>query len=242
MPADLIIYAIVAVVLVVWLKNTLGTQGESDEPIKTVRSPLPNLDESNIASAALVPEIEETAQSKIEAIIDDKGGIIGIDGQAAENGIVDILDADKSLDLKFFFGAVQDVFVMVVESFADGDRDTLGDVLGDDVYAAFDAAITQRESEGQSASAEVIAISKAEIIDAELSDKRHAKVTVRFLAEQTHCVYDADKNIIEGHAEKPEKIKDIWVFGRDLKSRDPRWLVVETRGDFEGDNDIIPNA
>ncbi len=242
MPADLIIYAVVAVVLVVWLKNTLGTQGEGDEPIKTVRGPLPSIEELSSAELDAAPLVENTPQMQIDAVAEDKSGIIAIDNEAAEQGVVSIIEAASAFDLKFFFGAVQDVFVMVVEAFADGDRDTLEDVLGDDVYTAFDQVIAAREEANQSVKSEVTSIRQAHIIEAMLKGKSEAFITVRFEAEQTHCVYDSEGALIEGHPERADKMTDIWVFSRDLKSRDPRWFVVETRGDFEGDNDIIPNA
>lgn len=242
MPADLVIYIVVAVVLVVWLKNTLGTENEGDEPIASVRQPLPPVEDANQAVSNPFAEPEsETPDDMIAAINDGKNSAYRVDGKAAENGVADILDVDPQFDLSFFFGAAQDVFVMVVEAFADGDRDALGGVLGDDVYAAFDDALAERESLNHRAVSEVIAVKEAHMIDAQLKGKT-AYVTMRFLAEQTHAVYDADDKLVEGHAERAETIKDIWVFSRDLKSKDPRWLVVETRGDFEGDNDILPNA
>ena len=53
---------------------------------------------------------------------------------------------------------------------------------------------------------------------------------------------DSDGEIISGHPDRATDMHDIWTFSRDLKSRDPRWFVTETRGDFEGDNETIPNS
>lgn len=241
MPADLIIYAVIAVALVIWLKNTLGTQSEGDEPIKTVRAPLPDIEEVKASIVASELSVEQKPQDQIDALSDDKTGIIAVDGDAAQKGLVALLEADPTMDLKFFFNAAQDVFVMGVESFADGDTETLDGILGDDVYSAFEAAIHDRTDQRIRHQCEVVAIEQAHIIDSELKGKK-AFVTIRFVAEQTHAVYDGNDQLLEGHPEKTHAMTDIWVFSRDLKSKDPRWLVVETRGDFEGDNDIIPNA
>ena len=152
MPADLIIYAFIAVGLVVWLRNALGTHEESDEPINA-RAPLPALDEDMPSAAkAEVLDMPKTPQEQIADVMKhNKSGIIAIEGAQAEQGMAEIMTADKSFDLKFFFSAVQDVFVMVVEAFADGSRDDLEQMLGDDVYAAFDQAISEREEADQRA-------------------------------------------------------------------------------------------
>lgn len=242
MPADLIIYAFIAIGLVFWLRNTLGTHEEGDEPINA-RPPLPDINEDMTTSpaAATLVEAPKQPQNQIDDIKQDKGGIIGIEGRQAEIGLEAIMNADKSFDLKFFFSAVQDVFVMVVEAFAEGKRDELADMLGDEVFAAFDAAISAREDAGHVMSSEVQSISQAHIIDAALEGKT-AFITLRFIADQITVTKDEDGAVIEGNPTRSSHMKDIWAFSRDIKSRDPRWFVVETRGDFEGDNDIIPNA
>ena len=242
MPADLIIYAFIAVGLVFWLRNTLGTHEEGDEPVN-VRSPLPALDED--LPSALKADVMDAPKTPEEQIADvmknNKSGVIAIESEQAEQGVAAIMGADKSFDLKFFFSAVQDVFVMVVEAFAEGDRDDLEQMLGEDVYAAFDQAISDREDAGLRAKSEVQSIREVHIIEADLQGKQ-AFVTVRFVVDQISVTYDSDDKVVEGHPERAAHMKDIWVFSRNLKSKDPRWLVVETRGDFEGDNDIIPNA
>jgi predicted lipid-binding transport protein (Tim44 family) len=240
-PADLIIYAFIAVGLVFWLKNTLGTHEEGDEPVN-VRPPLPTIEEGQAATLPIAAAQEERSpESQIEEALKNKEGALAIEGAQSRAGLINIIESDSSFDLKFFFGAVQDVFVMVVEAFADGDREALDGVLGDRVYGAFDEAITAREAAGQRAEAEVQSISEVHIIEARVDGKK-AFVTVRFVADQIHAVYDENDNVIEGHPSRMSHMKDIWVFSRDLKSKDPRWFVVETRGDFEGDNDIIPDT
>lgn len=155
--------------------------------------------------------------------------------------MLDIARLDKNFDVKFFLDAAQDAFAIVVESFAEGDRETLKDLLSGKVYAAFEPAVIARESRGETQQAEIHAIRKAQIIEAALQGRK-ALVTVRFTADQTSVTKDKDGKIIAGHPDKMTKMIDIWTFERDVKSSDPRWLVAETRGDFEGDNDLIPDT
>ena len=129
----------------------------------------------------------------------------------------------------------------VVEAFAEGDRETLKDLLSSAVYNAFEHAIADRESRGETQKTEIHAIRKAEVMDARVKDKT-ALVTVRFRADETSVTKDSLGQIISGHPDKITEMRDIWVFARPLRSRDPRWLVQETRSDVEGDNDLIPNS
>ena len=69
-----------------------------------------------------------------------------------------------------------------------------------------------------------------------------AYITVHFSAEETTVTRSEDGEIIAGNPDKVVEMQDIWTFGRDIKSKDPSWLLYETRGDFDEDNDRIPDT
>ena len=117
----------------------------------------------------------------------------------------------------------------------------LQDLLNEEVYSAFDGAISAREEKEETLENEIQAIRKAEITKAEL-DGKHAVITVRFIVDEITVTKDKDGEILSGHPEKKTEMRDLWAFARDVKSRDPRWLVVETRGDIDEDNETIPNT
>lgn len=241
MSADLIVYAIVAAGLIFWLRSILGTR-HGDE--KSRPNPYMTPTETSIGEPLEGINLEDEGVSPEDKIIElsenpERG--MSVDNKTAENGLLDIVAADKSFDVNFFLEGAQEAFAIVVEAFADGERETLRDLLADDVYRAFDNAITEREKQDQSMQTEIHTIKLAEIIEARVQ-KKTALITVRFTAAQTSVTRNADDEIIEGHPDKLTQMRDIWVFGREIRSRDPRWLVQETRGDFEGDNDIVPNS
>ncbi|MGB0719977.1 MAG: Tim44/TimA family putative adaptor protein [Bdellovibrionales bacterium] len=243
MPADLIVYGLVAAGLVFWLRSILGTRHgeERERPDPFAQNPrdMADHDEKTLPLAAdMAPK---TPQDAIRNLAEQPTEKLVIANKTAELGLVEIADADKGFDIGFFLEAVQDVFVMVVESFGKGDRETLKDLLGNDVYNAFDQAIAARENTGEVLQNEIHAIRKVEITDAML-DNRTARVTVRFLADETSVTRDKDGEIIAGHPDKTVIMRDVWVFSRDVKSKDPRWFVVETRDDVDGDNETIPNT
>ena len=53
------------------------------------------------------------------------------------------------------------------------------------------------------------------------------KVTVDFVGEVITCIKDKNKKIISGNPDKIKKIYDTWVFSRDIKSKNPNWLLVD---------------
>lgn len=233
------VYALVAAGLIFWLRSILGTRDSEDRESNVI--PLELNSEGKIIGVGDAVDSIDDKVNLIEELAKTSKGNMSINGQAAELGLIDITKQDKEFDVHVFLQAAQDAFVYIVESFADGDRETLENLLGEDVYNAFDGAITAREAANETAVTEIHAIKKSEIIEASLNGK-NALVTVRFWADETSVIKDENSNIIHGHPEKTTLMRDVWTFTRDLKSRDPRWLVVETREDGDGDNEIIPNT
>lgn len=234
------VYALVAAGLIFWLRSILGTrsQDEADRPAPRLElgedGKVINLDapdsEKGMDNLALIEELAGTPK-----------GNMAIAGPATVVGLIDIAKADRDFDVYKFLQATQDAFVYVVESFAEGDRDTLEDLLGADVFEAFDGAITAREKADETMQTEIRSIQKSEITEARL-DGKNALITVRFLAQEMSVTRDEEQNIIAGHPDKTTQMRDLWTFSRDTKSRDPRWLVVETREDGINDNELIPNT
>ena len=240
MPADLLLYALVAAGLVFWLRSVLGTRhGEERE------RPNPFLGGENAdpISSNAEEQVADfvTPQDRIAELAEEPSKNYSIENKTAEAGLVDIASGDRNFDIDAFLEGSQDAFVMIVESFAEGDRETLKELLADEVYTAFEAAISEREEKEETQETEIHAIRKAEVLEAILEGKR-AQITVKFIAEESSVTRDKDGEIIAGSAERTVEMQDIWTFGRDIKSRDPSWLLLETRGDFEDDNDLIPDT
>ncbi len=242
MPADLIIYGLIAAGLIFWLRNILGTKDGNER-----QRPNPYLSDT-VSGAEGGPALLGFENNKVnnsEAMIAELAqnpkGNMGIKDRSAELGLVEIAKSDRGFDVIAFLQAAQDAFVYVVESFAEGDRDTLKDLLGAQVYEAFEGSIAARESAGEVMKTEIRGIKTSEAVAARVEGQR-GFITVRFVAEETTFTKNADGEIVYGHPEKTTQMRDVWTFSRDLRSRDPRWLVVETREDAVGDNQTIPNT
>ncbi|QQG36417.1 MAG: Tim44 domain-containing protein [Micavibrio aeruginosavorus] len=236
MPADLLIYAIVAAGLVFWLRNILGTRhgDERDRPNPFTRPP-EDMAKTGVAPAAGPTGLEPGPGPALERNM--------AIAEAAQAGLLDVGRADRAFEVSGFLRGAQDAFVMIVEAFARGDRETLKPLLAEPVYKAFLSVIQERESTGQKVSVEIHAIRKSEIIAAKM-DRRDAYVTVRFVADETNVLRDAADMILHGNPDRITETIDVWTFVRDTKSREPGWLLIETSDEDADDKarGTVPDA
>ena len=108
-----------------------------------------------------------------------------------------------------FMQGAKAAYQMIVAAFARGDRDTLRPLLDDDVYEAWDAAISARVPGEKTF--ELLRIKRAEIDSAEL-DGRMARIMIR---------YEADL----GDGETTRTAREVWTFMRDVTAADPNWIL-----------------
>lgn len=137
-----------------------------------------------------------------------------------------ITSADPNFDDRGFVGGARIAFEMIVTAYTEGDLDTLKNLLGEDLYAAFAAAVEDRADQGHSLEKRVESLDQADITAARLED-RTAFVTVQFVSRQVEVVRDSEGDVIEGDPDTEEEVVDLWTFRRDLSSNDPTWFLVE---------------
>lgn len=221
-PTDIIVYAVIAGALLLWLRSVLGTRGSSDRQRPnpfTLPGGMPTP-----ASAGAPTATPNVATSPVDA------------------AMVQIALADRGFDTNRFLESAKDSFAAIVAAFADGDREKLKDKLTPDVYAGFEAAITAREAAGQKAMTEVLSVRDADVIDAKL-EGRTASITLRIKADESYALHDASGKLIAGHPDRVVTMTDVWTFTRDVKSSDARWLVSRTRDDVkEKEAPTLPEA
>ena len=128
----------------------------------------------------------------------------------AAAGLEDIYNADNSFTESGFMQGAKQAYQMLVNAYAKGDRATLRPLLDDDVWQAWDAAITAREGKGEPVF-ELLRIKKAEIENAWM-DGNWARISVRYEAQL-------------GDGETTRTAREIWTFMHDTGSDNPNWLL-----------------
>lgn len=191
---EVLILAAVALFVLWRLYMALG-RGADDQPMQR---PSPSPDQRGGTPEAPIPLPRRTEAER------------PIFTGPAAGGLEDIYNADKSFTAEEFLRGAKAAYQMIVAAFARGDRTALRPLLDDDVYEAWDAAITAREASGERAF-ELLRIKRAEIDRAELEDGM-ARIYVR---------YEADL----GDGEITRTAKEIWTFKREAASTDPNWIL-----------------
>ncbi|MEP0316247.1 MAG: Tim44/TimA family putative adaptor protein [Hyphomonas sp.] len=128
----------------------------------------------------------------------------------AAGGLEDIYNADNSFNEPSFMRGAKAAYTMIVTAFAAGDRATLRPLLDDDVYEAWDQAITDRETNGTPAF-DLLRIRRAEIESAEM-DGNMARIWVRYEAEL-------------GDGETTRTARELWAYMHDVTANDPNWIL-----------------
>lgn len=135
-------------------------------------------------------------------------------------GLAALRARDPNFDIGHFLAGARGAYQMVVKAFAEGDRDTLKNLLSPDVYASFEGAIAQREAEGRTETVEFNHQPRADLESADVEGE-FARVVVRFLAE-----FRARTKGPEGEGVDDRRTAELWTFQRSVKSRDPNWTLV----------------
>lgn len=219
MPVDLLIYMVIAAILIIWLRNTLGTRNGDER------------DRSSDYEALVQNKGIDKTLGDIKDVI-DIGPDNGLDGAAPDlsRDLQELMRNDPSFDPRTFVEGAKDAFVMIVEAFAKGDLRTLKELLSPGVYKAFSYAIDDRRNKGESVQTEIHAVRTAELLDVTHID-RMVFIKIRFIADETCVIKDREGTILSGNPDKITTMNDVWTFGRELKSKDPTWFLYETADD-----------
>jgi predicted lipid-binding transport protein (Tim44 family) len=143
------------------------------------------------------------------------------------SGLFDIGLADRCFDKDQFLKGARAAYEMILTAYAAGDRATLKPLLSDEVFAAFDVAISARETAGQKATLTLVGFSDVKIIAAALKNNV-AEITLAFSSRLISSTADKDGKVIEGDASAVQDVTDVWTFTRDVRARDPNWVLVAT--------------
>lgn len=197
---DILIFAIIAIFLGLRLHSVLGKRT--------------GFEQENPRDQDMVAAVTE-GSSKVQTI--------PLNG----TGIDAIVKADPSFsDVEFVNGA-SSAYGMILESFAGEDIEALKPLLGYEMNSSFAEAIRERQKAGETLSITLVDLEKAEISNARLVDGL-AMISVDFQSSQKRLLRAEDGSVLDGGGDEAETFRDRWTFERDISSRDPNWLLVET--------------
>lgn len=215
---EIVLLAMVAAFLGLRLYSVLGRRAEHEE--ESVPQRFDGAD--NAAALPSAPKAQQTA-SMAAPRVPEMDGVM----PAVERGVREIAAADGKFELASFVEGARGAYQMILEAFWQGDRETLRSLCDDSVYEGFDAAITARETAGETLENSLIRIEETRIHSASL-DGRIARVSVLFVADIAAVTRDKDGTVIAGSLDDAIESRDVWTFTRNVSARDPNWLLEET--------------
>ena len=228
-----LLFLVLAVVIFIRLRNVLGRRTGNErppyDPYTTPDAKRAGAPEANEPVVALPRgrsarvEASGPSMEDIEARLERHAPKDSPLGQS----LTALMRADPGFDPGQFLDGAKAAYEMIVMAFAEGDEAMLRQLLGDDVYEGFERAIRERETRGEKVESSLVAIDKADIIEAEVKN-RTAYVTAKFVSELISVTRDADGEVVEGDPKKVREVTDIWTFAREVASKNPNWKLVAT--------------
>ena len=199
---DILIFGVIAVFLILRLKNILGTKTDTH-----------NQDISK----------KETSKN-FSNIIPLKAKKNNGDLKEIEK----ILKLDPQFQVDEFLSGSTTFFKMVLESFANGNVENIAQYLKPSVLKSFKIAINERLNEKETEIIELNSIQKNEIRSVSIT-KTSIKISVLFETFQVRALMNKDSKVIDGDKDNEILVKDEWVFERKINSNNPNWILIETK-------------
>ena len=199
---DILIFGVIAVFLILRLKNILGTKTDTHNQDINKKETSKNF--SNIIPLKAKKNIGDLKE------------------------IEKILKVDPQFQVDEFLSGSTTFFKMVLESFANGNVENIAQYLKPSVLKSFKIAINERLNEKETEIIELNSIQKNEIRSVSIT-KTSIKISVLFETFQVRALMNKDSNVIDGDKDNEILVKDEWVFERKINSKNPNWILIETK-------------
>ncbi|MDA9806117.1 Tim44/TimA family putative adaptor protein [Alphaproteobacteria bacterium] len=199
---DIVIFGVIAVFLILRLKNILGTKTDIEDPNTN----------------------KEQSGKKFSNVFPLKTNI----NNDPSNEVQKIVKVDPQFNVADFLSGSEMFFKMVLESFVNGNIDNIEEYTKPSVLKSFKDAINDRIKENEIEIIELNSIKKHEILSVNIT-KTSIKIKVLFETFQIRALMDKDKKIIDGDKDNEILVKDEWVFERKINTNNNNWVLIETK-------------
>ena len=203
---DILIFGVIAVFLIFRLKNILGTKTGYDNS---------NTDKEN-------------KEKNFSNIIPLKSNKNNTKYNQINSNVDKIKELDQTFDSVNFLSGSRSFFKMVLESFTNGNLNTVKDFIKPSVLESFKNAIKDRNKDEETLIIDLKSIEKNEILSHKITITI-IKINVLFESRQIIALMDKNDKLIDGNLDKEIIVKDEWVFERKINYKNPNWTLVETK-------------
>lgn len=223
---DLVFFAVVAVFLVLRLRNVLGRR-TGHQRRRNPFAAQQSVEQSDKGKVISLPDRASSA-GEGEGVEATERPAAELEEAPVQVGFERIAAADRGFTPEEFLAGARGAFEIVVNAYAASDAGALQGLLSDEVFDNFNGVIQARAKAGHKLTTTLVGITSAAVVEAGMQE-RTAFVTVKFVSDQVNVTRDGEGNVVEGDAEKVVAVTDLWTFARNTRARDPNWTLVATR-------------
>lgn len=227
-----ILFLVLAVVIFIRLRSVLGRRTGNERPPYDPYT-RPDAEQASDGTVVALPSGRTASKPvcsdvgpSVEELEERLERFAKLDSPLGKS-LIALIKVDPEFDPGQFLDGAKAAYEMIVDAFAKGDEKTLQQLLGNDVLDGFTRAISEREERGETHESTLVAIDKADIIEAELKGS-DSFITVKFVSELITVTRDAGGEVVDGDPKKVREVTDIWTFNRDTTTQNPNWKLVAT--------------
>jgi len=238
-PFNIIILA-VAVIIFFRLRSVLGTRTGNEKPFDPFAGGNDDAETSSQDNVVPLPgQNKPTSINPPDAEQDDDDDDeerkpvwqgFARKGSAVAKGIESLVEADSDFSPGEFLSGARMAYEMIVNAFAEGDKQALKPLLSKEVYDGFVAAIDERKKLKHTLESKFVGINKADISKINIASG-DAQVSIKFVSDLITATLDEEGRVIDGDPTEIQQITDVWTFERPISSRDPNWRLIATEAD-----------
>jgi len=129
---------------------------------------------------------------------------------------------------KQFLKGAEIAYETIINSFAQGDKKSLKDLLTKEMRENFESAIEERNTKKIKSELTFVGI-KSSVVEKFEKTATALFFTVKFVSEIISVKKDKDDNVIEGDPNKIRTVIDRWKFTRKTSSMNPNWYLAEIK-------------
>ncbi|HRO16089.1 MAG TPA: Tim44/TimA family putative adaptor protein [Paracoccus sp. (in: a-proteobacteria)] len=209
---QIVVLAVIAVFLILRLRNVLGTRDGFEPPPQAVP----------VQPRAAIPAAH-TAE--------DSGDVLDHvqAGTPAAAALTAMQRAEPGFAVGPFLSGSRQAYEMILTAFERGDLTEVRPFLSPAVAEAFDAVIAGRQARGIRSEVQFLGTRETAVEGADFDPATGmGEVSVRFVGELIAVHRDPSGAVVDGDPKAARKQRDIWTFARRMGQPDPNWQLVAT--------------
>lgn len=213
---QLLVLAAVAIFLILKLKNVLGTRDGFEKPALR-DDPTPARAERRADLSVVDGGLDRDIVDHVKA------------GSSDAEAVALMKATEPKFSLGEFLQGAKAAYEMILMAFQNGNLDDVRPFLSKDVDASLSSAIDQRKAQGLTVEASFHGLREMNVAEATFDNAtKEAEITVRFVAELTLIVRNAEGEVVDGSKEEIKRQRDSWTFARTMGADNPNWQLVAT--------------